>query len=37
MKKLFLFFTGLWFAASSVQAAETAGIFQTIRLRLPPR
>lgn len=27
MKKLFLFFTGLWFAASSVQAAETAGIF----------
>lgn len=27
MKKLFLFFTGVWFAASSVQAAETSGIF----------
>lgn len=27
MKKLFLFFTGAWFAASSVQAAETSGIF----------
>lgn len=27
MKKLFLFFTGAWFAASSVQAVETSGIF----------
>lgn len=27
MKKLFLFFTAVWFAASPVQATETSGIF----------